>query len=84
MTTLLQTCCGCGHRKPTEHMHHVGLFCDECREILNRPFSLEGLIQSHSISFLSEETHREFHERAAKLRRMALQLIENERVSSER
>lgn len=81
---MLETCCGCSQRKPVDLMPHVGLFCDECREVLSRPFSLEGLIQSQSIALLSEETQREFHERAAKLRRMALQLIENERVSSAR
>lgn len=84
MTAILETCCGCRHRKPIELMHHVGLFCDECKEILSKPFSLEGLIQSNSIALLSEETHREFRDRAAKLRRMALQLIENERASVER
>lgn len=84
MTAILETCCGCRHRKPVELMHHVGLFCDECTEILSKPFSLEGLIQSNSIAFMSEENHREFRDRAAKLRRMALQLIENERASVER
>lgn len=83
MTAILETCCGCRHRKPVELVHHVGLFCDECRVILSSPFTLDNCIQSESISVMSEQTHREFRDRAAKLRRMALRLIENERIASD-
>ncbi len=78
------TCDGCNGSHALELIPMTGAFCDECRVILSAPFCVEGCIPSASIQSIAESTDREFRDRGQKLRRSALQLIQNERATSAR
>jgi hypothetical protein len=78
------TCDGCNQSEALELIPMTGAFCDRCRVILSAPFCVEGCIPSASIQAMAESTDREFRERGQKLRRSALQLIQNERATVER